>query len=190
MKTLTMMMATLALTACGMNEDSQLNATNDIAELSGGLFQLSTTVNDTMGHCDVYTELKLTAGPGGSSEVTATLNNARYNSPNAFCPTVQILLDKREYKNMKVETSGCGSVFISGTNEDGNEIHIADHRKLICRMAVPSQIVVTEQRSGAEALLYKFAETPDLTPAPVENKQRTLSWALVQKSQTRQLIVL
>lgn len=175
MKTLTAMIAVLALTACGMNEDSQPNALNDSDELSGGLFQLSTAINGTMGHCEVYTEMKLTAGQDGSPEVSATLNNAQYHAPNAFCPAVQILLDKREYKNMQVETSGCGSVLITGSNANGDEIQIADHRKLICRMAVPSQIVVTEKRNGTETVLYKFANTPELSPPQVENKQKTLS---------------
>ncbi len=174
MKTLTAMMATLALTACGMNEDSQLNAMTDASEFSGGQFQLSTTVNDTMDNCDVYTELNLTSSATESANVKATLNNVRYNAPNAFCPAVAILLDKRDYENMQVESSGCGSVFITGTNANGDEIHIADHRKLICRMAVPAQIVVTETRNGAKTKLYKFANAPDLTPPPIENKQKTL----------------
>lgn len=155
--TLTMTLTTLGLallSACGTATQDGTSAlkdeTHDAAEVLGdvepGSFRLYTTpFFEPNPSCDIYTRLQLINGFAGP--VAAVSNHV-----SGMCE-IAIVEAVRTYELVEQEGS-CGSRRYVGTDGNGAQLEIIDHRNRVCRDKVDAEVIVKETIKDRTKTLY------------------------------------
>ncbi len=129
-------------------ESSTSEVSQDKAEVTPGKFRLYHEANHLADpRCDAYTSLELTAN--GVAHLAEGLQGR--------CSTTTLLDDNARSYALRLVGDECGAKIYEGTREVMNDvgtvlatIRITDNRGLVCKIAVPAQVIVEETEPSFE----------------------------------------